>query len=86
MYSRFYSRNDPPPLYLHRCGQELEVRERSVGHQVRFEYWAGGHPVRDCPRCGRRLYFGSLIHPDEFVWIEDYQDERDTVRCLESIL
>jgi len=92
MYTRFYSRDDPPPLYYHACGQPVYLKEHTTGHSTFFLTVADGEAVRYCPRCGKRLWVDTLIHPNDMPSLPEsdswlaYLDERDTLRCLEGVL
>ncbi len=85
MYTRYYPKHDPPPVYHHECGQPIELREHTTGYSTWDLTIVDGEAVRDCPTCGKRIWRESLIHPRDWEW-EEYLDEKDTIRCLEPTL
>ena len=91
MYTRYYSKHDPPPVYHHACGQPIELHEHTTGNGNWDLLVIDGQSVRYCPRCGKRIWRENLIHPDDMpkktdaTW-SDYLDYQDMVRDLGPML
>jgi hypothetical protein len=91
MYRPYYSKHNPPPRYYHPCGQPLDVEEGTVGYCTRLVYVVDEQIVSHCPRCGKRIWFDGLVHPDampkrgEATW-GDYLDYQDMIRDLGPVL
>jgi len=78
-------------MYHHACGQPVILQETHRGYCSWYVPFVDGRAVRYCPRCGKRIRVETLIYrseaPQEPVsWFEDYQDQHDTLRCLEAAL
>ena len=62
-----------------------------MGYSTGFAYVVDGQIVRDCPRCGKRIWFDDLIHPKDMPqktdasW-SDYLDYQEMVRDLGPML
>ena len=75
----------------HACGQRVELREIMVGYCAFFVKYVDGEAVRYCPRCGKRIWVESLIHPkdmparDDADW-QEYVDYQDTAALLRRSL
>ena len=91
MYTRHYSKHDPPPLYYHPCGQPVSLEETTVGYCTWHLTVVDGQAVRTCPRCNGHIQAETLIHPDDkpvmddATW-SDYLDYQQMVRDLGPML
>ena len=78
MYTQHYSKDNPPIMYYHSCGQPIELHTHTTGHSTWDLTVIKGKVVRDCPRCGKRIW--NLIHPDDWPrqadadWVKAFAD------------
>ena len=77
--------------YYHACGQRIELKEIMVGYCAWYRTLVNGRAVRYCPRCGKRVWVETLIHPkdmpkrDDSTW-GDYLDYQQMIQDLGPML
>ena len=74
MYTQHYSKNDPAPMYYHACGQPVELHTHTTGYSSWDLTVVNGKAVRNCPRCGKRIWRENLIHPDDRPKLTDAEE------------
>ena len=78
-------------MYHHACGQPVTLQEHHNGYCSWYLALVDGEAVRDCPRCGKRIWVETLIYSTETPqeqtgWLADYLDYQQMVRDLGPVL
>ena len=74
MYTQHYSKDNPPPIYYHACGQPIELHAHTTGYSTWDLTVVNDKVVRDCPRCGKRIWRENLIHPNDRPRVTDEEE------------
>ncbi|HUV66387.1 MAG TPA: hypothetical protein VMW24_21035 [Sedimentisphaerales bacterium] len=76
-------------MYHHACGQPVTLQEHHNGYLSWYLTLVDGEAVRECPRCGKRIWVETLIYRDDALdtsWLADYLDYQQMVRDLGPVL